>query len=222
MAAAKHPGAPGAGLREQKKRDTQRLLARVGMRLFLTQGYNETTLDQIAQEAEVSRRTIFAYFASKEDILVASHDAGWDDILGDIRQAPRDAMPLQLVCDSLLARLAAQSHQDLLAMRQMLLLSATLRSRGQTVFLEREQSVLQALAQVWPEPGRQWEIRQAAMAAVGAFRVAVDMWREGDMDQSLHALTLQSFAALRKLLTPPAPESAPATPSATTPASAPS
>lgn len=192
------------GLRAQKKQDTQRLLARVGMRLFLKQGYNETTLDQIAQEAQVSRRTIFSYFASKEDILVACYDAGWNDTLEGIRRAPATAVPLQVVCNSLLERLAAQSHQDLLAMRQLMLLSETLRSRGQTAFMEREASVVQALAQVWPEPERQWEIRLAAMAAVGAFRVAVGIWRDGDMDQSLHSLTLQGFAALQQLVQPTA------------------
>ena len=52
------------GVRAQKKRATQRLLTQTGMRLFLEQGYAETTLDQIAAEAGVSRRTIFSYFAS--------------------------------------------------------------------------------------------------------------------------------------------------------------
>lgn len=201
MSAAKHTVTTGLGVREQKKRDTQRLLARVGMRLFLEQGFNETTLDQIAEEAEVSRRTIFSYFASKEDILIASYDTGWDDILADIRQAQRTAVPVQVVCASVQTRLASQSDKDMQAMRQMMMLSVTLRSRGQSVFLEREQAVLEALTQVWPEAERQWELRLAAMAAVGAFRVAVEIWRampEGPQAQSLQALTEQAFAALHQ------------------------
>ncbi|RGE47128.1 TetR family transcriptional regulator [Comamonas testosteroni] len=189
------------GLREQKKRDTQQLLVATGMRLFLEQGYTETTLDQIAAEAGVSRRTFFSYFPSKDAILVAASDAGWDEILGDIAKiSPQDSSPLQAVCECLLARLAKRSNDDLVAMRRLMLLSATLRSRGQTVFLEREYAIAQLLAQIWPEPERQWENRLAAMAAVGAFRLAVDIWRDGPEEQSLQALTEQSFAQLSQLL----------------------
>ena len=199
MAVAKDERAPG--MREQKKRETQKLLTQTGMRLFLEQGYGETTLDQIAAEAGVSRRTIFSYFASKEDILVASSDTGWEDILGDIRAASPESTPLQVVCNCLLQRVGARTNEDLLALRQLMLLSARLRSRGQTVFVERELSVAQALAQVWPDAQRQWELRMAAMAAVGAFRLAVDTWRDSPQ-QSLFALAQQSFAQLQQLLTP--------------------
>lgn len=197
--AAASAGAAAPSVREQKKRDTQRLLLQTGMRLFLEQGYTETTLDQIAAQAGVSRRTFFSYFASKEDILVASSEAGWDDIVGDIAQGSREAEPLQLVCDSLLARLSRQSNKDLRALRQLMLLSATLRSRGQLAFIEREQAVAQALCQVWPEPERQWELRLAAMMAIGAFRLAVEEWR-GNPKQSLQELSELSFARLRSTL----------------------
>lgn len=191
--------AESGGVRAQKKRETQRLLTQTGMRLFLEQGYAETTLDQIAAEAGVSRRTIFSYFASKEDILVASSDDGWEDILGDIRAARPDEQPLAVVCNSLLGRISTRSNKDLLALRQLMLLSATLRSKGQVVFFEREHAVMQALVEVWPEPGRQWEIRLAAMASVGAFRLVVDTWRDSPEELSLQTLTEQCFEQLEKL-----------------------
>ena len=197
MAVAKDERLPG--VRELKKRETQKLLTQTGMRLFLEQGYGETTLDQIAAEASVSRRTIFSYFASKEDILIASSDTGWDDILCDIRAASPEAQPLQVVCNCLLQRVGSRSNEDMLALRQLMMLSATLRSRGQTIFVDRELSVAQALAEVWPQPQRQWELRMTAMAAIGAFRLAVDTWRD-DPQQSLHALTEHSFAQLQQLL----------------------
>lgn len=204
MALAKDERLPG--VREQKKRDTQKLLTQTGMRLFLEQGFNETTLDQIAAEAGVSRRTIFSYFASKEDILVASSDAGWDDILGDIRAGSAETQPLLLVCDCLLQRVGSRSNEEMLALRQLMMLSATLRSRGQTIFVERELSVAQALAEVWPDASRQWELRLTAMTAIGAFRLAVDTWRDNPQ-QSLYVITQQSFAQLLQLFgREPSPE----------------
>jgi AcrR family transcriptional regulator len=57
------------GLRERKKQRTRETIARVAVELFSERGYHATTLAEIAEAADVSTRTIFSYFPSKEDIL---------------------------------------------------------------------------------------------------------------------------------------------------------
>src|ERR1700730_1597456 len=57
------------GLRERKKQKTRETIANVALELFAERGYEHTTIAEIADAAEGSPRTIFAYFPSKEYIL---------------------------------------------------------------------------------------------------------------------------------------------------------
>jgi AcrR family transcriptional regulator len=59
------------GLRERKKQRTRETIARVALDLFEARGYHGTTIADIAEAADVSTRTIFSYYPSKEDILFA-------------------------------------------------------------------------------------------------------------------------------------------------------
>jgi len=64
---------PAPGLRERKKQRTREAIASLGLALFSERGYHATTVADVAAAAEVSERTVFGYFATKEDILFADH-----------------------------------------------------------------------------------------------------------------------------------------------------
>jgi AcrR family transcriptional regulator len=82
------------GLRERKKQRTREAITRAAVELFGERGYQATTLAEIAEAADVSTRTIFAYFPSKEDILFCDYATMRDALARALVERPggKDAL----------------------------------------------------------------------------------------------------------------------------------
>lgn len=87
--------APSTGLRERKKRRTRDALVLAALELFTTQGYEETTVDEIAEAVEVSQRTFFRYFASKEEVVFAVQEMVESRFIAELRQRPAPEAPFE-------------------------------------------------------------------------------------------------------------------------------
>ncbi|WP_330452180.1 MULTISPECIES: TetR family transcriptional regulator [unclassified Streptomyces] len=83
------------GLRERKKRRTRDALLVAALELFTAHGYEETTVDEIADAVEVSQRTFFRYFAGKEAAVFAVQDMVESHFLSELRQRPADEAPFE-------------------------------------------------------------------------------------------------------------------------------
>jgi AcrR family transcriptional regulator len=89
------------GLRERKKQRTRDTIAQVALQLFVERGYDETTLEDIAEAADISKRTIFSYYQSKEDILFHDQPAILSGIELALRNRPAGATTVDALRDLL-------------------------------------------------------------------------------------------------------------------------
>ncbi|MFJ8943027.1 TetR/AcrR family transcriptional regulator [Streptomyces sp. NPDC102395] len=91
-----------AGLRERKKEETRRLLLEGAARLFKERGFEDTTVADIAAHANVSVRTFFRYFESKEALLLPDGLEVFTYVENALERRPADEEPLDAVCNALL------------------------------------------------------------------------------------------------------------------------
>ena len=96
------------GLRERKKQQTRETIERAALRLFAERGYDETTLADIAGAANVAPRTIFAYFESKEDILLCEENG----FLSQLKRRLDERPPGTTTVDAIREFLASIEHPD--------------------------------------------------------------------------------------------------------------
>lgn len=101
MSATQRPAPAPPGLRERKKARTRAVIREHALRLFLDQGYEATTVQQVADAAEVSLSTLFRYFPTKARLVLAF------DLGTLIRDAFRSRKPGVTVFDAIRSALQA-------------------------------------------------------------------------------------------------------------------
>jgi AcrR family transcriptional regulator len=185
----------GVGLKQRRMARTKAEIQRCALKLFREQGFEETTVNQIAAAAEVSPMTVFRYFATKEDIAL------WDDfdqaLVAEIRRAPRNEDVITLVATLLLTSLAATDEEARMAMFARLELAArtpALRARGLDNLYQTQQVVASALdSESSTDRLRNSVAVGACLAAVSA---ALFQWAMGQGKDDPVALAREAFIVI--------------------------
>ena len=159
------PGAAPPGLRERKKARTRAAIQRHALRLFRQQGYDETTVSQIAEAAEVSESTFFRYFPSKEDVVL------WDDfdprVVEVFRAQPSGVRPVQAVRVAIREVLGELTHEQQLELRERMDLMLAVPGL-RTNMLEQMEAPMRLFAQMLAERSGRRPDDPAVRALAGA------------------------------------------------------
>lgn len=174
------------GLRELKKARTRAQVLDAAARLFPERGFDRVTVEEICAAAEISPRTFFRYFHSKDELVFADIEERLDLLLGQLRAEPDDAEPLAVLERAVLALAQEMERRpDALAWAYQLLKdSPALAPTNLRVLRAWEDDLVEEVsrrmrgAEDGPMPTL-FGARLAVGEALAAVRIAAEAWVEG-------------------------------------------
>ncbi len=178
------PAMDRPGLRERKKAKTRAAIQEHALRLFREQGYDATTVEQIADAAEVSPSTFFRYFPTKEDVV--AYDALDPVIIAAWRSQPEDVPPISAFRNAMVEVFGSMSSDqidEMMSRGRLLFSEPELRQAAVHEMIRGAQMVADELAARLGRPADDFELRIFAGALMGGLMaVMVPMLEEGSVD----------------------------------------
>jgi len=183
--------------RQRKKTATRDRIRASALRLFREQGYDATTVEQIATAAGVSHMTFFRYFPAKEDVALSD---SYDPLIAShIAQTPAAWPLVQRIRAGLVhgLRQVYDTDRDTLLVQNKLIVSTpALRERMWAGQITTQQVILEALEADQKDPRTSFRDRVIVAACLAAASIAVLAWVENDGSPELPDLIDQAFDAL--------------------------
>src|SRR2546426_518331 len=162
------------GLRERKKQRTRETIARAAHELFAERGYHATTLPDIAEAADVSTRTIFAYFPSKEDILFSDFAVMKEALTQALAERPDGEDALETVRKFILSLHEVEKSDLDEQLRLCVDSDETLRSHLRARIAQLEELIAPAIAKDLGAPANDLRPQVVAASLTAAFNVLAE------------------------------------------------
>jgi AcrR family transcriptional regulator len=197
MTSQEESGTAAPGLRERKRQQTRERLTRAAMALFLERGFEATTLDDIAAAADISRRSFFHYFASKEDVVFAWHEEITSALIAAVAARPRDESMLAAAENAISAMARQIEPNEAIAMACLKRDNPALQARDQVKYEKLERALADALAKRAGHKTEKLQARLVAMIATGAMRIGGELWADDGAREKPEVLVKRTFAAIR-------------------------
>ncbi len=185
------------GLRERKKKQTANRIETAAMDLFEKHGFDATTIDDIATAADISSRTFFHYFPTKEDVVLGDYAARLSRVTESLKEQPVDSLPWTAlgVAFAEVANDYEVQHQQLRRRFQIMMTTGSVFARNLQLQAGWEDAVTEALEERMNLRSDDILPRLMAASALGAMRSSVRHWLP-TTDQSLPDLVQDCFTQL--------------------------
>jgi AcrR family transcriptional regulator len=182
-------------LRERKKAATRRALHEAVLRLAMAHGLEAVTVDAIADEAKVSKRTFSNYFANKEDALLYGDRLRIEALLDEIRSRPPDESAWEALTHGTAVRYASTDpvHPGWLAQMQLIRRHPSLLAQQHARQAALERDLALAILPRLPQPSLVYA-RIMAATFLATLRTVQDLWVEEPTRTTLSAAVLNGLA----------------------------
>ncbi|HEX6382264.1 MAG TPA: TetR family transcriptional regulator [Acidimicrobiia bacterium] len=190
---------PRPGLRERRKALTASELEAAAYRLFGERGFDNVTVDDIAAEADVSRRTFFRYFASKEDVLLADHFVQLARLREAMAARPQDEPIVTALRNAVLSLTTDfEERKDKVILRARLMRDTpSLQARSLVHQKLWEEAMQEMVAdRLGVDPVKDLRPGVVAAAALAAMRVAFTIWLTAGCEGDVIELTKEALDLL--------------------------
>lgn len=189
-----------AGLRERKKQKTREALIDTAYRLFVEKGFEETTIEEICAAVEVSPRTFFRYFSSKEAVVFLDQDLENQIIRETLsnRQFAEDDISLIIRALRATASVSLKNLPRALRLYQLVMKTPSLRGKTLEIMLEAEEIIVEGLAPRGSARDRRVRAQMLAAGFLAIFRAAFLAWVEDGMKQNISSVILLVEKHLRE------------------------
>lgn len=186
------------GLRERKREETFARIAEASLKLFVERGYEQTTLDDIAAAAGISRRTFFYYFKAKDDILIGVQCDGFIRGFAHMFDGlDTGTSPFDAVAERLPVLVTAFETPESIVITSILKSTEALRVRKQAGYVEMETGLFDVLRRVWPDAAMVPALTLVATASISVLRLAIDQWHADGAIRPVAGYVCDGFALLR-------------------------
>jgi AcrR family transcriptional regulator len=191
---------PSPGLRQRKQQQTRERLVEVAMALFHERGFEATTLDDIAAAADISRRSFFHYFASKEDVVFAWQEAASVALVAALSARPAEESMFAAAENAILALAKQLDSDEVLAMAHLKRDNPALQGRDQVKYEKLERALAEALGKRAGQKADKLQARLVAMITTGAMRIGGEVWAAEGAHEKPETSAKRTFAAIRAIL----------------------
>ena len=180
--------------------DARGRLAQAALELFAERGFEQTTVEDIAGRAGLTKRTFFRHFSDKREVLFGGGEEFRDLFVNSLAGAPTDLAPMEAIAMTLEAVAAFFRDRREFARRRQLVIAANAELQ------ERELVKLASIADALADTLRRRGVEEPAAsltaeAAIAVFRIAFERWVAAGDERDLPELIRESMAALRAVAT---------------------